>query len=98
MDITLTTPALMFPAITLVLLVYTNRFLGLASLIRNLHQRYLESQDTRIREQIDSLNRRVELLRSMQGCPWVCFCVLCSAFSPYSWAYSKRAKPCSPWA
>ncbi|BBD09416.1 DUF2721 domain-containing protein [Desulfovibrio ferrophilus] len=67
MDITLTTPAIMFPAITLMMLVYTNRFLGLASLIRGLHQRYEADNDPRVREQIDNLNRRVELLRSMQG-------------------------------
>lgn len=67
MEMSLTTPALMFPAITLMMLVYTNRFLGLAALIRGLHQRYLENQDASIREQIDNLKRRVELLRSMQG-------------------------------
>jgi hypothetical protein len=34
MDITLTTPAMLFPAISLLLLAYTNRFLALASIIR----------------------------------------------------------------
>ena len=40
MDITLSTPALLFPAITLLLLAYTNRFLAIATLIRNLHKNF----------------------------------------------------------
>ena len=40
MEFSLTTPALLFPAISLLLLAYTNRFLALAALIRNLHARY----------------------------------------------------------
>src|SRR5690606_1133492 len=39
-DLDLTTPALLFPAISLLLLAYTNRFLALASLIRKLHEDY----------------------------------------------------------
>ena len=40
MELTLTTPALLFPALSLLMLAYTNRFLTLASLIRELHRRY----------------------------------------------------------
>ena len=36
MHVSLTTPALLFPAISLLLLAYTNRFFALAALIRNL--------------------------------------------------------------
>jgi hypothetical protein len=45
MEITLNTPALLFPAISLVLLAYTNRFLGLSSLVRTLHEKYLTNKD-----------------------------------------------------
>ncbi len=39
MSMTMTTPALLFPAISLLLLAYTNRFLVLAQLIRQLNTR-----------------------------------------------------------
>lgn len=45
MEISLTTPALLFPAISLLLLAYTNRFLTLAGLIRNLYKLYKEQPD-----------------------------------------------------
>lgn len=66
MEINLTTPGLLFSAISLLLLAYTNRFLTLASLIRNLHSQYLESGDKRKRAQIQTLKRRVTLVKHMQ--------------------------------
>ena len=45
MEITLTTPSLLFPAISLLMLAYTNRFLTLATIIRGLHDRYQTQQD-----------------------------------------------------
>jgi hypothetical protein len=47
MDITLTTPALLFSTLSLILLAYTNRFLALGSRIRSLHDRYQDSQGRR---------------------------------------------------
>ena len=44
-EFTLTTPALLFSAISLILLAYTNRFLGYASLIRDLHAKFLINKD-----------------------------------------------------
>jgi hypothetical protein len=43
MDISINTPALFFPAISLIMLAYTNRFLALASVVRNLHSQYNEA-------------------------------------------------------
>lgn len=63
----LTTPAVLFPAISLLLLAYTNRFLGLAALIRNLHDRYRERPDGLIAAQIGNLRYRVLLIRNMQA-------------------------------
>lgn len=73
--ISLTTPALLFPAISLLLLAYTNRFFSLAALIRNL------SSDTRpIKQaQIKNLRQRISIIRRMQEAGVISFalCVLC---------------------
>jgi hypothetical protein len=66
MEFTLTTPALLFSAISLLLLAYTNRFLALAALIRELHRQYVQSKDDIILRQIGSLKRRVQLIKFMQ--------------------------------
>jgi hypothetical protein len=79
MDLTLTTPALLFPAISLLLLAYTNRFLTLASLIRELHRSYKNNPEEIIIAQISNLRYRMELIRNMQICGVLSFfgCVLC---------------------
>ncbi|TWT38684.1 DUF2721 domain-containing protein [Blastopirellula retiformator] len=64
----LTAPAVLFPAISLLLLAYTNRFLALATLIRNLHDRHIANPDELIIAQISNLRRRVLLIRNMQAC------------------------------
>lgn len=67
MSITLTTPALLFPAISLLLLAYTNRFLAIASIIRQLHSKYLHEGDKGvIVGQIKNLRLRLHLIRNMQ--------------------------------
>lgn len=69
MDISINTPALLFPAITLMMLAYTNRFLGLATLIRKLHTTYKESEKDRkiLSEQIFNLRKRLVLIKQMQA-------------------------------
>lgn len=66
MNVTLTTPALLFPAISLLLLAYTNRFLTIAGLIRNLYKSYKQNPNDNIKAQISNLKRRVNLIRNMQ--------------------------------
>lgn len=66
MNVSLTTPALLFPAISLLLLAYTNRFLTIAGLIRNLYNLYKERPNENIKAQISNLKRRVNLIRNMQ--------------------------------
>jgi hypothetical protein len=66
MDFTLTTPALLFPAISLLLLAYTNRYLTLAGLIRDLHARIQERESPGYREQIINLRKRIEIIKNMQ--------------------------------
>ena len=79
MEFTLTTPALLFPAISLLMLAYTNRFLALAALIRNLHSQYRVDPQPNIVEQIRNLRYRVMLIRNMQalGVSSILGCVLC---------------------
>ncbi len=79
MPITITTPALLFPAITLLLLAYTNRFLAVATLIRSLHKLHIENPGQAvIVGQIDNLRSRIRLIRNMQvlAVSSFVFCVL----------------------
>ena len=67
MELQLSTPALLFSAITLLMLAYTNRFLAIATLIRGLHKNYLKAPDQEIIvEQIHNLRRRLTLIKNMQ--------------------------------
>lgn len=66
--LTLTTPALLFSAISLIMLAYTNRFLAYAAVVRNLHAKYLEQQDDHLIGQINNLKLRLNLTRYMQIC------------------------------
>lgn len=67
MEITFTTPALLFPAISLLLLAFTNRFLAVASLIRQLHSKFISDPKKGVlKGQIDNLRKRLDLIRRMQ--------------------------------
>ncbi len=66
MEFTLTTPALLFSLLSLLMLAYTNRFLGIASLVRALHADYRKTGDVSLREQIRNLRRRLKLIKHMQ--------------------------------
>jgi hypothetical protein len=65
-ELTLTTPALLFSAISLIMLAYTNRFLAYAAVIRNLHAVYLEKKDNALLRQINNLKLRLNLTKWMQ--------------------------------
>lgn len=75
MLITLTTPAMLFPAVSLLLLAYTNRFVTLASIIRAFDP---QREDKNTTEQIANLRRRIYLIRRMQEAGVISFflCVL----------------------
>ncbi|QSX35413.1 DUF2721 domain-containing protein [Shewanella avicenniae] len=75
MHISLTTPALLFPAISLLLLAYTNRFFSLAALIRS-----LSDAEKRVSHlQLKNLRRRIVIIRRMQeaGVSSFALCVFC---------------------
>lgn len=67
MEITFTTPAVIFPAISLLLLAYTNKFLAIANLIRKLHESYEQENQPVLREQIVHLRKRLNMIRLMQS-------------------------------
>ena len=77
-QLTLTTPALLFSAISLIMLAYTNRFLAYAAVIRNLHDKYQQNKDTILIAQIKNIKQRLYLTRSMQifGITSLLLCVL----------------------
>ena len=68
MELTFNTPALLFPAISLLLLAYTNRFVALANLVRRLHSDFKSKEDPEmIIKQIRDLRKRINLIKYMQG-------------------------------
>lgn len=87
-DISINTPALLFPAITLLMLAYTNRFLAIANRIRSLHNEYPVKEAKHVAiKQIKSLRARLNLIRYMQMMGALSFfcCVLSMYFIYRSW-------------
>lgn len=82
MELSLQTPALLFPAISLLMLAFTNRFLSLARLIRDLYTTYEKSKEKKVFVQIKSLQHRIQLIRYMQffGISSLLCCVVCMFF------------------
>jgi hypothetical protein len=67
-EISINTPALLFPAISLMMLAYTNRFYAIASRVRSLHDDYEKSQNQEnVFKQIKNLKRRLNMIRNMQA-------------------------------
>ncbi|PQV48188.1 uncharacterized protein DUF2721 [Jejuia pallidilutea] len=77
-QLTLTTPALLFSAISLIMLAYTNRFLAYAATIRSLHDKYIQNKDSVLIAQIENIKKRLYLTRAMQilGISSLLLCVL----------------------
>lgn len=78
-QLTLTTPALLFSAVSLILLAYTNRFLAYAAVVRNLHATFKEKPNSILLGQIQNLRKRLKLTQTMQvlGIASLLLCVLC---------------------
>lgn len=66
MEIDLTTPALLFSAISLIMLAYTNRFMSYAQLVRTLKEQYRVNHSSVTAAQIANLRKRLYLTRAMQ--------------------------------
>lgn len=67
MKLDLTIPALLFPAISLTMLAYNARYLALAALIRQLHRQYMQTSSLPLKRQIDSLKKRLGIIKQMQA-------------------------------
>jgi len=83
MDISINTPALLFPAISLVMLAYTNRFLALANRVRNLRDEFKKGERKDIiHGQIRNIRYRLKLIKYMQGFGGLTFlgCLACMYF------------------
>ena len=68
-DFSYNIPGLFFPAISLLMLAYTNRFFGLASLVRQLVDRYRHSDGNihHLQAQINNLRTRIALIQYSQA-------------------------------
>ena len=86
-ELTLTTPSILFSAISLIMLAYTNRFLAYATVVRSLKIEHESNPTIIIRLQIENLRRRLNLTRSMQvfGVMSLVFCVVCTFFIYVGW-------------
>lgn len=87
MTLDISTPALLFPAVSLLFLAYTNRFLHLAALVRNLHRDWIELRDEALRAQIDNIRKRLKLIRWMQllGAVSLLLCVVSMVAIVFGW-------------
>lgn len=73
MQLTLSIPALLFPAISLTMLAYNARYLAIASLIRQLHQKYQETESQAIGLQVKKLRKRLSIIKNMQAVAIISF-------------------------
>ncbi|MGM9479312.1 DUF2721 domain-containing protein [Pedobacter sp. GSP4] len=83
MELTINIPALLFPAISLIMLAYTNRFLALASLVRSLKSKYEDGdKNSALHKQIENLRYRLKLIKNMQAFGVLSFasCLFCMFF------------------
>lgn len=67
MELTLSIPALLFPAISLTMLAYNARYLAIAALIRQLHQKYVETGSSTLALQLKQLRKRLSIIKNMQA-------------------------------
>lgn len=67
MELSLSIPALLFPAISLTMLAYNARYLAIAALIRQLHKKYQETASESVGLQVKKLSKRLTLIKNMQA-------------------------------
>jgi hypothetical protein len=72
-ELTLSIPALLFPAISLTMLAYNARYLAIAALIRSLHGKYEENASEKVRLQVQKLRKRLSIIKNMQAVAIVSF-------------------------
>lgn len=85
MELGMTVPALLFPAISLLYLSYNGRFLALASLIRSLHREWEQKGEDSVYGQIQNLRQRLQLIRYMQLCGALSFIMAAGSMTLLFW-------------
>ncbi len=82
MEFNISTPALLFSAISLLLLAFTNRFLAVANRVRQFISVYNEKPDENLLKQITNFKIRLQLMKNTQifGVLSFLFCVICMFF------------------
>ncbi|MGB5820087.1 MAG: DUF2721 domain-containing protein [Saonia sp.] len=73
MQLSLSIPALLFPAISLTMLAYNARYLAIAALIRQLHQKYKETESQAVGLQVKKLRKRLSIIKNMQAVAIISF-------------------------
>ena len=73
MELSLSIPALLFPAISLTMLAYNARYLAIAALIRQLHQKFHETESPEVGLQVKKLRKRLSIIKNMQAVAIVSF-------------------------
>ncbi len=89
MELTLSIPALLFPAISLSMLAYNARYLAIAALIRELHRQYRERASVTLGKQVRQLQRRLEIIKQMQAAAILSFLfsALCMLLLYLEWMF-----------
>ncbi len=73
MNLSLSIPALLFPAISLTMLAYNARYLAIAALIRQLHRKYQETESDILGLQVKKLRKRLSIIKNMQAVAIISF-------------------------
>jgi hypothetical protein len=92
MQLTLSIPALLFPAISLTMLAYNARYLAIAALIRQLHQKYQETASESVKLQVRKLSKRLIIIKNMQGSAIFSFLLAVITMALIYMEYSLLAK------
>ena len=89
MELTLSIPALLFPAISLSMLAYNARYLAIAALIRELHRQFREKTSANLGKQVLQLQRRLEIIKQMQALAILSFLfsALCMLLIYLQWSF-----------
>ncbi len=67
MHLAISTPIILFPALSLILLAYTEKIIQLGRLSRKLKRQYDVNKSDNIIEQIKNIRKRIYLIRNMQA-------------------------------
>lgn len=64
--LSISTPALVFPALSVLMLAYTNKFIAISKRVRALHAEHRSNPSENIKEQITLLSKRMSYIQNMQ--------------------------------